>query len=99
VGWALLVALVVVQVSRSRWRWLAFGYPVLTVLAVIVTANHFWLDGIAAAALLGLALLAQRAGQAARRRIRSRWPRWRRGAMPGREGQPGYLPDRPSVDA
>ena len=99
VGWALLVALVVVQVSRSRWRWLAFGYPVLTVLAVIVTANHFWLDGIAAAALLALALLVQRAGQAARRRIRSRWPRWRRGTVPGRDGQPGYLPDRPSVDA
>ena len=71
VGWALLVALVVVQVSRSRWRWLAFGYPVLTVLAVIVTANHFWLDGIAAALLLAVVLLVQRAGRAARRRIRS----------------------------
>ena len=57
VGWALLVALVVVQVSRSRWRWLALGYPVLTLLAVVVTANHFWLDGIVAALLLALALL------------------------------------------
>jgi hypothetical protein len=64
VGWALLVALVVVQVSRSRWRWLALGYPVLTLLAVIVTANHFWLDGIAAALLLALALLVQRAWRA-----------------------------------
>jgi hypothetical protein len=99
VGWALLVALVVAQVSRSRWRWLAFGYPVLTVLAVIVTANHFWLDGIAAAVLLAVALLVQRAGQAARRRIRARWPRWRRRAVTGRNGQPGYLPERPSVDA
>jgi hypothetical protein len=96
VGWALLVALVVVQVSTSRWRWLALGYPVLTLLAVVVTANHFWLDGIAAALLLGLALLIQRAGRAVRRRLRSRW---RRRGGPGREGQPGYLPERPSVDA
>ena len=69
VGWALLVALVVVQVSRSRWRWLALGYPALTLLAVVVTANHFWLDGIAAAALLALALALQRAGRRARRRL------------------------------
>jgi hypothetical protein len=95
VGWALLVALVVVQVSRSHWRWLALGYPALTLLAVVVTANHFWLDGIAAALLLALALLLQRAGRAVRRRLSYRW---RRGG-PGREGQPGYLAERPSVDA
>ncbi|HEY1920976.1 MAG TPA: phosphatase PAP2 family protein [Streptosporangiaceae bacterium] len=68
IGWALLIAVVVVHVSRSRWRWLALGYPVLTTLAVVVTANHYWLDGLAAAALLALALLMQRAGQALRRR-------------------------------
>jgi PAP2 superfamily len=94
VGWALLVALVVVQVSGSRWRWLVLGYPVLTLLAVVVTANHFWLDGIAAALLLGLALLIQRTGRVARHRLRRRW----RGG-PGRKGQPGYLAERPSVDA
>jgi hypothetical protein len=96
VGWALLVAVIVVQVSRSRWRWLALGYPLLTLLAVVVTANHFWLDGIAAALLLALALLVQRAGQAVRRRIRARWGR---PGVPGRHGQPGDVPDRPSVDA
>jgi hypothetical protein len=68
IGWALLVAAVAVHVSRSRWRWLAPGYPALTTLAVVVTANHFWLDGAAAAVLLAVALLVQRAGQAARRR-------------------------------
>jgi PAP2 superfamily protein len=71
VGWALLVALVVVQVSRSHWRWLVFSYPALTLLAVVVTANHFWLDGIAAAVLLALALLLQRAGRIARGRLRA----------------------------
>ena len=73
VGWALLVALVVVQLSRSRWRWLALGYPAVTLLAVVVTANHFWLDGIAAAALLALALVVQRAGRVARRRLLAGW--------------------------
>jgi PAP2 superfamily len=68
IGWALLIAVVVVHVSTSRWRWLALGYPVLTTLAVVVTANHYWLDGLAAAVLLALALLVQRAGQAVRRR-------------------------------
>jgi PAP2 superfamily len=73
VGWALLVALVVVQLSRSRWRWLALGYPALTLLAVVVTANHFWLDGIAAAVLLALALVVQRAGRMIQHRLLARW--------------------------
>src|SRR6516164_967452 len=61
VGWALIVAIAVITVSRSRWRWLAAAYPVLTLLAVVVTANHFWLDGIAAALLVVLVLVVQRA--------------------------------------
>jgi PAP2 superfamily len=73
VGWSLLVALVVVQLSRSRWRWLALGYPAITLLAVVVTANHFWLDGIAAAVLLALALVVQRAGRIVRLRLRARY--------------------------
>ncbi len=73
VGWALLVAVVAVQLSSSRWRWLALGYPALTLLAVVVTANHFWLDGIAAAVLLALALVVQRAGRIAQHRLRVRW--------------------------
>jgi hypothetical protein len=59
VGWAILVAIAVIRAARTRWRWLVLLYPVLTTLAVIVTANHFWLDGIVAAALLGLVLLVQ----------------------------------------
>jgi MFS superfamily sulfate permease-like transporter len=59
VGWALIVAFAVITVSRSRWRWLAAGYPVLTLLVVVVTANHFWLDGIAAAVLVAVVLAAQ----------------------------------------
>jgi PAP2 superfamily len=61
VGWAILVAIAVIATLRSRWRWLAAAYPVMTLLAVVVTANHFWLDGIAAAAVLALVLAAQAA--------------------------------------
>ena len=60
VGWALIVAFAVITVSRSRWRWLAAGYPLLTLLAVVVTANHFWLDGIAAGLLVAMVLGIQR---------------------------------------
>jgi hypothetical protein len=59
VGWALIVAFAVITVSRSRWRWLAAGYPLLTLLVVVVTANHFWLDGIVAAVLVAAVLAAQ----------------------------------------
>jgi hypothetical protein len=72
VGWALLVAIAVIMTAKTRWRWLAVLYPCMTTLAVVVTANHFWLDGIVAAAILGLVLalqaLARRAVAAHRRR-------------------------------
>jgi hypothetical protein len=63
VAWALLVAVVVVRSSPSRWRWVAVGYPVLTVFVVVATGNHFWLDGIVAAALLALCEVALSAGR------------------------------------
>jgi hypothetical protein len=61
VGWAILVAILVIGAASSRWRWLALAYPALTILAVVVTANHFWLDGIVAAFLLAAVMLAQQA--------------------------------------
>jgi hypothetical protein len=61
VGWAVLVGLTAVRVSSSRWRWWVLAHPIVTVFVVIATANHFWLDGIVAVALLGLAELAQNA--------------------------------------
>ena len=66
VGWAIIVAIAVITVSRRRWRWLAVAYPVLTLLVVAVTANHFWLDGIAAGLLVALVLIVQRAARGLR---------------------------------
>lgn len=58
VAWALVVAYFVVTASTSRWRWLVLLHPVLTVFVVVATANHFLLDGVVAAMLLALTLLA-----------------------------------------
>jgi hypothetical protein len=57
VGWAVLVAILIIRAARTRWRWLWLLYPAATTLIVAVTANHFWADGIVAAAVL-LAVLA-----------------------------------------
>jgi hypothetical protein len=45
VGWAILEAWAIITILRSRWRWLALAQPILTTLVVVVTANHYWLDG------------------------------------------------------
>ncbi|MFF0170407.1 phosphatase PAP2 family protein [Streptomyces prasinus] len=55
-GWALMVAIGLVVATRSRWRLLWLLHPLLTLLVIVGTANHFWLDAIVAAALLGTAL-------------------------------------------
>ncbi len=75
VGWAVVVGLAVVLVGKSRWRWLVLAHPVLTMAAVVITANHWWLDGVVAVALLAASLLAALAIQEWRQ---SR--QWRRAA-------------------
>jgi hypothetical protein len=71
VGWAVLVGIAVVAISTSRWRWLALLHPALTVLAVVATANHWWLDGAVAVLILGVAYLVVRAGELGVRRVRT----------------------------
>ena len=68
VGWAFIVAIAVITASRRRWRWLAAAYPMLTMLVVVVTANHFWLDGIVSGLLVALVLVVQRLIRTVRRR-------------------------------
>ncbi len=56
VGWALLIATVLIAACHTRWRWLWLLHPVATVFVVVSTANHYWLDGIAGSALVLAAL-------------------------------------------
>ncbi|MEU7303302.1 phosphatase PAP2 family protein [Streptomyces sp. NPDC007206] len=55
-GWALMVAVGLIAAMRSRWRWLWLLHPLVTLLVIVGTANHYWLDAIIATAMLGVTL-------------------------------------------
>jgi hypothetical protein len=52
IGWAVLISIAVVTCSPSRWRWLGLLHGLITIFVVVATANHYWLDGVAACVLL-----------------------------------------------
>ncbi|CAB4690574.1 MAG: inositol phosphorylceramide synthase [Actinobacteria bacterium] len=56
VGWALLLAVVLIHTGRSRIRWSWLLHPIATTVVVVVTANHYLLDVAAGAALVLVAL-------------------------------------------
>jgi hypothetical protein len=55
-GWALMVAIGLVAATRSRWRWMWLLHPLVTLLVIVGTANHYWLDALVATAMLGVTL-------------------------------------------
>ena len=57
VGWALMIAIGIIATTRTRWRYLMLLHPVATLVVVVATANHYWLDAIVATALLVLVLM------------------------------------------
>ena len=71
VGWAVAIGVFIVMISTSRWRWLALLHPVATAYVVVVTGNHFWLDGAVAVAVLALAWLLVLAVESALRGAKS----------------------------
>jgi PAP2 superfamily len=73
----------VITASRSRWRWLAVLYPMLTTLVVVVTANHYWLDGVVAGLLVAGALGLQKAGRSARLALLTRAAARKAATTPG----------------
>ncbi|EPH39785.1 phosphatase PAP2 family protein [Streptomyces aurantiacus] len=68
-GWALMVAVGLIVATSSRLRWLWLLHPLVTLLVIVGTANHYWLDAGAAAALLGVALAVIRLPRPARSRV------------------------------
>lgn len=57
VAWAAVVGCGIVAASTSRWKWLFASHFPITVVVVSATGHHWWLDGIVAVGLLGVALL------------------------------------------
>ncbi|MEU5576399.1 phosphatase PAP2 family protein [Streptomyces huasconensis] len=55
-GWALMLAIGMIVATSTRWRWLWLLHPLATLLVIVGTANHYWLDALVATALLGVAL-------------------------------------------
>ncbi|MEU2779589.1 phosphatase PAP2 family protein [Streptomyces sp. NPDC007162] len=64
-GWALMVAIGLIVATGSRWRWLWLLHPATTLLVIVGTANHYWLDSVVATAMLGAALALIRPGTSA----------------------------------
>lgn len=52
VAWAMTVGYYTFRIAQSRWRWLGPAHAATTVWVVVVTGNHWWLDGIVATLIL-----------------------------------------------
>jgi hypothetical protein len=81
VAWAAIIGVTIVAVLRSRWRWLALAHPIITTIVVVVTGNHYWLDGVIGIIVAALAFEFER-------RVRVVLTRWRRKPIPATSGAP-----------
>jgi hypothetical protein len=61
-AWATWSTIVLYPAMRRRWsKALALAYPALTLFAIVVTANHYWIDAVGGAVVLGVGFAAGRA--------------------------------------
>ena len=56
-GWAVIVAAGFIGIRRTRRSLLAIAHPVITLLAIVATANHYWIDAAVALVLVAAAAL------------------------------------------
>ena len=58
IGWATWCAIAVWPLLRRRWaKGLLLLYPAATLFCIVVTANHFWIDGVGGLVAFGLGAL------------------------------------------
>ncbi|HVT22966.1 MAG TPA: phosphatase PAP2 family protein [Mycobacteriales bacterium] len=61
IGWSIWCAIAIATLASRRWvRILGVAYPLLTLFVVIGTANHFVLDAVGGAVVLGFAIAVER---------------------------------------
>lgn len=61
IGWSLWCGLIVTFLARRRWfRMLGPLYPVVTLVVIVASANHFFMDAVAGALCTGVGLLLSR---------------------------------------
>jgi hypothetical protein len=72
IAWATIVAFGIWRCANSRWRIIGPLHLVLTFWAVMATANHWWLDGLVAVALVGISLAIDAGARSAAARWRAR---------------------------
>jgi hypothetical protein len=90
VAWACIVAWYLWWYAGRRTRWIGPAHLVLTLLAVVATANHWWLDGAVAAGFVALAVAGGR--MTAWRTVRASLPP----SPSGSSSQPGPAPSASS---
>lgn len=58
IGWSTWCAIAMWPLlRRRRWKALMLLYPLVTLFCIVVTANHFWLDGVGGLIVFGLGAL------------------------------------------
>ena len=75
IAWSSAVAFFVWRSTKSRWRILGPAHALLTWTVVLVTGNHYWLDGFVAIAILALSFWMVRLVTVAVSRV-SQWVAW-----------------------
>jgi hypothetical protein len=66
-----IVAWGVITYSHSHWRYLVIAHPVITLGAIVLTANHYWTDAFIGLLLVPIGIAADRV-----------MPRWNRNQLP-----------------
>lgn len=98
-GWAMIEAIAVISVLKSYWRWLILIHPTLMVLAIIATANHWWVDAAAAAIIIVFFMGLSRAVSAWVGDRHWSWTRFRLAANDGVEQLEAYANEQGSPTA